>query len=300
VKNITLQTEHDRLLAVQEAANKKLRDLEIAKDEARALLLRALLDRDNLSPELLQIQREETLQRIKEQIEGVIKAPSETQLNVLDVTSNEIAETVGRSRAALETVKRVSNQQLPPITKPTPSARSAAAPRRLGSATLSNAAATASSSQSPLEFEGEDSFATLVTSTPQSWHGGKGKAEKGERSSYASIVSLSEVTSSPDSIRTTPRARTRTGTTWADRLARLMKSPSASLTTRGVVDGLESSWSEDGGGVVASACPAPVLLSLSLLCALVRGSIILFGWGFVALLVNFSLPFASDSHFHLT
>ncbi|KAF1961375.1 hypothetical protein CC80DRAFT_402281 [Byssothecium circinans] len=118
VKNKALQTEHDRLLALQDAANKKLRDLEVAKDESRALLLRALLDRDNLSPELVQIQLEETLRKIKEQIEGVIKAPSETQPKVLDVTSHEIADRVGRSRAALETVKRdledqrASNDQL--------------------------------------------------------------------------------------------------------------------------------------------------------------------------------------------
>ncbi|PVI08640.1 hypothetical protein DM02DRAFT_608014 [Periconia macrospinosa] len=105
-KASALQAEHDRLLSLQNAANQKLREVEIAKDEARALLLRALLDRDNFSPDLLELQREETLRRIKEQIEGVIKAPAEVQPKVLEVTSNEITDTVGKSRAAMETIKR--------------------------------------------------------------------------------------------------------------------------------------------------------------------------------------------------
>jgi len=114
IKNAALQTEHDRLLALQQKTNQKLRDLEISRDEARSLLRASLLSRgDVLSPELLQVQKEETLRQIREQIRGVIKAPEETQPNVLETTSGDITQQVLSSQAALEGVRRVSAQQFP-------------------------------------------------------------------------------------------------------------------------------------------------------------------------------------------
>jgi protein HOOK3 len=100
------------MLALQQRTNQKLRDLEIQNDESRSLLLRSLLEKDNLSPELLKIKREETLRQIREQIQGVVATPVEAQPKVLEVTSSDIAETVLQSQAALEMVKKVSNQQL--------------------------------------------------------------------------------------------------------------------------------------------------------------------------------------------
>lgn len=213
-KASALQAEHDRLLSLQNAANQKLRDVEIAKDEARALLLRALLDRDNFSPELLELQREETLRRIREQIENVVKAPSEVQPNVLEVTSNDIADTVGKSRAAMETVKRVSNQQFStdesePSGTATPF-EPAALPRYDASSLRSK------------QLKVSGSASTLVP-TP-----GKGKAKVKEQNGTMPAYNGS----SPESIRTPKK-------TWGDRLARLMKSPRASEERKSVADQLE-------------------------------------------------------------
>lgn len=112
-KTEAVQAEHERLLNLQQKMNQKLRDLELSNEEARSLLRAALLDKDSLSPELLQLKKEETLRRIREQIQDVIKAPSEAQPKVLDATSSDIAETVLASQAALDSAKKVSAQQLP-------------------------------------------------------------------------------------------------------------------------------------------------------------------------------------------
>jgi protein HOOK3 len=108
-----LQAEHERMLALQQKTNERLRDLELANEEKAGLLRAALLDRENLSPELLELKRAETLRQIREQIESVIGASPETQPSVLDTTSSEIAETVLSSEAALEKAKKVSNNQIP-------------------------------------------------------------------------------------------------------------------------------------------------------------------------------------------
>ncbi|KAH7073667.1 hypothetical protein BKA63DRAFT_534101 [Paraphoma chrysanthemicola] len=94
-----LQAEHERMLALQQRTNEKLRDLELANEEKAGLLRAALLDRENLSPELLELKRAETLRQIREQIQAVVGAPP------------EIAETVLSSEAALEKAKKVSNRQ---------------------------------------------------------------------------------------------------------------------------------------------------------------------------------------------
>lgn len=107
-----LQAEHERMLALQQKTNERLRDLELANEEKAGLLRAALLDRENLSPELLELKRAETLRQVREQIEGVIAASPEVQPNVLDTTSTEIAETVLSSEAALEKAKKVSNKQI--------------------------------------------------------------------------------------------------------------------------------------------------------------------------------------------
>lgn len=107
-----LQAEHERMLAVQQKTNQRLRDLEIAHEEKASLLRAALLDRDNLSPELLELKRVETLRLIRERIDAVIQAPAEVQPKVLDTTSSEIAETVLSAEAALDKAKKVSNQQI--------------------------------------------------------------------------------------------------------------------------------------------------------------------------------------------
>lgn len=122
VKNEALQTEHDRILALQQESNQKLRDLEIARDEARSLLYASLTTRDGRSPELLQALREAMLQQIKEQIQGVIKTPSDAQPKVLESASAEIADQVASSQAALDNARRVSAQQLSSISEPSKSA----------------------------------------------------------------------------------------------------------------------------------------------------------------------------------
>lgn len=113
MKDQGLQAENERLLALQQKTNDRLRDLELSNEEKASLLRAALLDRENLSPALLELKRAETLQRIREQIERVTKAPSENQSKVLDVTASEIAETVLQSEAALDNAKKVSLTQLP-------------------------------------------------------------------------------------------------------------------------------------------------------------------------------------------
>ena len=107
-----LQAEHERMLALQQKTNERLRDLELANEEKTGLLRAALLDRENLSPELLELKRAETLRQIREQIQTVLEAPSEAQPNVLETTSSEIAETVLSSEAALDKAKKVSNKQI--------------------------------------------------------------------------------------------------------------------------------------------------------------------------------------------
>lgn len=100
------------MLALQQKTNQRLRDLELANEEKSSLLRAALLDRENLSPELLELKRAETIRQMREQIELVIKAPSEVQPNVLDTTSSEIAEIVLSSEVALEKAKKVSVKQI--------------------------------------------------------------------------------------------------------------------------------------------------------------------------------------------
>lgn len=108
VKNATLQTENQRLLALQQKTNQKLRELELRNEEKAGLLRAALLDRDNLTPELLELMRVELLQRVREQIERVVQATPETQPKVLDTEATDIAKTVMESQAALDYAKKVS------------------------------------------------------------------------------------------------------------------------------------------------------------------------------------------------
>lgn len=118
VKNQGLQAEHDRMLALQQQTNQKLRDLEVARDEARSLLYASLTIKDGRSPELLQKLREAMLTQIREQIQQVVQAPSEAQGKVLEATSVDIADKVASSQAALDNVRRVSNQQLHSVSAP--------------------------------------------------------------------------------------------------------------------------------------------------------------------------------------
>lgn len=113
-----LQAEHERMLALQQKTNERLRDLEFANEEKSGLLRAALLDRGHLTPELLELKRAETLRHIRQQIEAVIEAPSEVQPKALDATSTEIAETVLSAEAALEKAKKVSNTQFSHIKSP--------------------------------------------------------------------------------------------------------------------------------------------------------------------------------------
>ena len=110
-KAAVVSTEHERLLALQQKTNQKLRNLELLNEERSGLLRAALLDREHLSPELLELKRVETLRQVREQIQSVINAPAEAQPHVLDTTSSEIAETVLSSEAALDKAKKVSIQQ---------------------------------------------------------------------------------------------------------------------------------------------------------------------------------------------
>ncbi|EMD87332.1 hypothetical protein COCHEDRAFT_30835 [Bipolaris maydis C5] len=112
VRAASMQKEHERLLVLQERTNDRLRELELANAEKSGLLRAALLDRDNLPPELLELKRVETIQQMREMIESVVKAPPETQPRVLDATSSEIAETVLSSEAALDKAKKDLQDQL--------------------------------------------------------------------------------------------------------------------------------------------------------------------------------------------
>ena len=112
VRAQSVQAEHERMLALQQKTNQRLRDLELANEEKASLLRAALLDRAHLSPELLELKRAETLQHIRERINSVIAAPTEVQPKVLDTTSSEIAETVLSAEAALDKVKKVSTRQI--------------------------------------------------------------------------------------------------------------------------------------------------------------------------------------------
>lgn len=110
-RSAAVQKEHERLLVLQERTNDRLRELELANAEKSGLLRAALLDRQNLPPELLELKRVETIQQMRERIESVIKAPPEVQPQTLDTTSTEIAETVMSAEAALEKAKKVSAGQ---------------------------------------------------------------------------------------------------------------------------------------------------------------------------------------------
>ncbi|KAF2443778.1 hypothetical protein P171DRAFT_362724 [Karstenula rhodostoma CBS 690.94] len=196
VKNEALQAEHDRMLALQQQTNQKLRDLEVARDEARSLLYASLTTRDGRSPELLQALREAMLQQIREQIEGVIKTPSDAQRKVLEATSAEIADKVADSQAALDNVRRVSDHQLPSASKqPHP------APTNRNAKPFSNGQPTRE------RLVASESAATLVGSP------GRKNADK----RHASDNPVPEANS-------TPSNNTRKST-WGDRLARLI-SPS--------------------------------------------------------------------------
>lgn len=100
------------MLALQQKTNEKIRDLELVNEEKSSLLRAALLDRENLSPELLELKRAETLRQIRDQIQSVVKAPAEAQPKVLETTSLEIAETLLSSEAALDKAKKVSISQI--------------------------------------------------------------------------------------------------------------------------------------------------------------------------------------------
>ncbi|KAF2016551.1 hypothetical protein BU24DRAFT_204379 [Aaosphaeria arxii CBS 175.79] len=54
----------------------------------------------------------ELLQRVREQIERVVKAPAESQSKILDAEAMEIATTVMESQAALDNAKKVSVSQI--------------------------------------------------------------------------------------------------------------------------------------------------------------------------------------------
>ncbi|CAN9401323.1 unnamed protein product [Alternaria alternata] len=111
-RSTAIQKEQERLLVLQERTNDRLRELELANAEKSGLLRAALLDRQNLPPELLELKRVETIRQIRERIESVIKAPPEVQPQTLDTTSTEIAETVLSAEAALEKAKKDLQDQL--------------------------------------------------------------------------------------------------------------------------------------------------------------------------------------------
>ncbi|RYO23592.1 hypothetical protein AA0121_g1562 [Alternaria tenuissima] len=111
-RSTAIQKEQERLLVLQERTNDRLRELELANAEKSGLLRAALLDRQNLPPELLELKRVETIRQMRERIESVIKAPPEVQPQTLDTTSTEIAETVLSAEAALEKAKKDLQDQL--------------------------------------------------------------------------------------------------------------------------------------------------------------------------------------------
>ncbi|CAN9378555.1 unnamed protein product [Alternaria alternata] len=111
-RSTAIQKEQERLLVLQERTNDRLRELELANAEKSGLLRAALLDRQNLPPELLELKRVETIRQMRERIESVVKAPPEVQPQTLDTTSTEIAETVLSAEAALEKAKKDLQDQL--------------------------------------------------------------------------------------------------------------------------------------------------------------------------------------------
>lgn len=155
------------MLAVQQGTNQRLRDLEIANEEKSSLLRAALLDRDNLSPELLELKRAETLRHIRERIDSVIQAPTEIQSQVLDATSNEIAETVLSSEAALDKAKKVSIKQISLEKSPPSAFDSAVSTMRRHRLDPSFSASTLIASASPVKSHAEKhkSASNLSTST---------------------------------------------------------------------------------------------------------------------------------------
>lgn len=185
------------MLALQQQTNQKLRDLELARDEARSLLYASLTIRDGRSPELLQALREAMLQQIREQIAGVIKTPSDAQSKVLEATSAEIADKVASSQAALDNVRRVSAQQLLSV-----SGQSHRAIANGNAKLFSNGPPTRE------RLVASESAATLVGSS------GRRNADR----QHVSDIPVSEVNS------TASNSNTRKST-WGDRIARLI-SPS--------------------------------------------------------------------------
>ncbi|EDU46432.1 predicted protein [Pyrenophora tritici-repentis Pt-1C-BFP] len=159
VRTASIQKEHERLLVLQERTNDRLRELELANAEKSSLLRAALLDRENLPAELLELKRVETIRQMRERIETVIKAPGEAQPNVLDSTSSEIAETVLSAEAALDKAKKVSSAQIS------------------HSKSSSSAFDTAISTMRRHQLEPSFTATTLVSpASPQKGHSGKNKS----------------------------------------------------------------------------------------------------------------------------
>lgn len=166
----SVQAEHERMLALQQKTNQRLRDLELANEEKSSLLRAALLDRENLPPELLELKRVETLRQIRERINGVIKAPPEVQPGVLDTTSSEIAETVLSSEAALDRAKKVSTAQVSYHTSPSSAFDAAVSTMRkqrlessFSPATLDGSATTKKNTPEPFKSASEDSASSTGT-----------------------------------------------------------------------------------------------------------------------------------------
>lgn len=146
---VSVQKEHERMLVLQERTNDRLRELELANAEKAGLLRAALLDRENLPPELLELKRAETIQDMRERIESVLKAPAEAQAKVLDTTSLEIAETVLSSEAALDKAKKVSTRQISHTKSPSSAFEVAVSAMRRSRLEPSYTAATLVSPASP-------------------------------------------------------------------------------------------------------------------------------------------------------
>ena len=155
------------MLALQHSTNQKLKDLEIANEEKTSLLRAALLDRENLSPELLELKRAETLRYIREQIDAVIQAPAEVQPKVFETTSSEIAETVLSSEAALDKAKQVSTKQLSHEKSP------------------SSAFDSAVSTMKRYHLDPSFSASTLIPASPAKSHTGKHQSLSGTSVSTA-------------------------------------------------------------------------------------------------------------------
>jgi hypothetical protein len=166
-RTASVQKEHERLLILQERTNDRLRELEVANAEKQGLLRAALLDRQNLPPELLELKRVETIREMRERIESVVKAPAEVQPQVLDTTSSEIAETVLSSEAALDKAKKVSNKQISHSKSPSSAFEAAITTMRKHQLEPSFTAATLVSPTSPHRnhLGKEKSLSDMSTST---------------------------------------------------------------------------------------------------------------------------------------